>query len=1143
MDFRILGPVEVHDGDGPLATGGAKPRALLAILLLHANEVVSNDRLIDALWGERPPETAAKALQVHVSQLRKAIGASAIRTRPPGYVLEVGGGDLDLDRFEQMHEAARGLLATDPAEARRLLRDALELWRGPPLADLAYEPFAQAEIARLEEMRVAAVEDRIEADLALGRHAEVVGELERLIAEHPHRERLRGQLMLALYRSGRQAEALDAYQAARAALTDELGIEPGHELRDIQQAILGQHPDLDLRPVPQATSDGGSRGVFVGRERELAELVSALESALAGRGQLVLLAGEPGIGKSRLADELMGQARARGAQVLVGRCWEAGGAPAYWPWVQALRVQLRESEPDALRAELGLGAADLAHLLPELRPSFPDASDSPSSDSEGARFRLFDAVSSFLRNAARVRPLVLVLDDLHAADEPSLLLLQFLTREIADCPLLIVCAFRDVDPTLQAPLVSTLAEVVREAQTRQVVLAGLDEAAVANYVELSTGIEAPPALIRAIHAETEGNPLFVAEVVRLLATDGHLTAADSDVRIPAGVRAVIGQRVARLPKQCRDLLVRAAVLGREFGLDALARLGGLSHEELLDVLDEAMAERVLADVPGAPTRLRFGHALIRDTLYDELTSARRMRLHQDAAAALEAVYSDDLEPHLTELAHHFFVAAPAGMADRAIDYARRAGDRAVSQFAYEEGVRLYEMALTLADDDVTRCELLLGSGEAQARAGDTPASKLTHRAAAELARKMGLPDQLARAALGYGGRMIWEVSRDDEYLAPLLEGAIAALGDADSSLRARLMTRLAAGPLRDLRFPPERQRSLGEEALEMARRIGDPATLVYAIDGYIPAVESPANTREMLELSTELLGLATTLGDRERMIEALEHRIGRLIELGRMPEARADVESLARFAGELRQPAQQWLAGVCAARLDLLDGRLARAERLIEESLRLGERAQSWNAAVAYRLQLYLLRREQGRIAEVSELVRHSAEEYATYSVWRCVSAQVSAALGLTAEARDAVEALAEDDFAGVRFGEMWLVSLGCLAEATSSIDDARRAATLYELLLPYADRVAVTYPEISTGSVARYLGLLAATREHWSDAERHFKSALAVHEQMGALPWLALTQRDYARMLVSRNVPGDRKKAESLAARATTIGQAARDL
>ncbi len=1130
MDFRILGPLEVSDGDRQVALGGARQRALLGMLLLHANEAVSSDHLIDELWPGEGLAEGSKALQVAVSRLRKALGAGElIVTRPPGYELQVEPERLDMRRFEAQLADGRRLLADGDAEAAaKELTDALGIWRGEPLADLAYESFCQSEISRLEELRIAALEDRVAADLELGRHAELIAELRDLVAGQPLRERLQAQLIRALYRSGRQAEALEAYGAARAALVEGLGIEPGRDLQQLQEAILQQDPALD-GPAGEEPAPVPPRATFVGRGRELGVLVEALDDALGGRGRLVLVAGEPGIGKSRLADELMGQARVRGTRVLVGRCWEAGGAPAYWPWVQSLRAYVPETDLDALRTQLGAGAGDLAQLLPELRDLFPGLPEPPALESEGARFRLFEAAGSFLRSAAQDHPVVLMLDDLHAADEPSLLLLRFVAREIADSRLLVVCAYRDVDPALRAPLTSALAELIREPQTVQVELAGLSEADVGEYIALSTGTVPAPQLVQAIRAETEGNPLFVAEVVRLLDAEGRIGETDAHLSIPPGVRAVIGQRVARLSEPCRDLLVAASVMGREFGLDALARLSRLGRAELLDVLDEALTERVVTDVPGSPGRLRFGHALIRDTLYDELGSSRRLQLHQDAGEALEAVYSADLEPHLAELAHHFFAAAAAGTGDRAVEYAGRAGDRAAAQLAYEEAVRHYEMALTLAREDAARCDLLLALGDAQARAGDTPASQGSLRQAADLAEALGSPEQLAEAALGYGGRLIWEVSRGDVAHVGLLERALAAQGDEDSSLRVRLLARLAGGPLRDASFDPERRRSLSEEALEMGRRIGDPATLGYALAGYIAAHHSPEFTPMQLTLGTEQLQVATEAGDLERAAEGHEHRLTSLVWLGDIPGAKAELAALAKLAEELRQPSQEWFVAVYGALLALLQGQLDEAEVLITRALGLGRRAQSWNAAVSYGLQLYLLRREQGRLEEIEHLIRHSVDAYPTYAIWQCVLAQMAAELGHSDEARDVLDALAPEGFAKLPFDEEWSVGVGLLTETTHILGDADHAPVLYELLLPYPDRVALSYPEISTGSVSRNLGLLAAVMEHWDDAERHFEQALEVNERIGARSWLAHTREDYARMLLARDKPGDRERSREL--------------
>ena len=1150
----MLGPLEVRGEHGPVSLGTPQQRALLAVLLLNANEVVSRDRLIDELWGESPPETAAKLVQVYVSRLRKALepdrasgGSDVLVTQTPGYLLTVGPDELDISRFELLAEAGQEALSRGAAgEAADLLREALALWRGPALADFVFESFAEAEVGRLEELQLAALEGRIHADLALGREAAVLGELEALVAEHPLRERLRAQLMRALYQAGRQAEALGAYREARRALTEELGIDPGRELRALHEAILRQDPELDRRAeeakAPPHPPDGKPAravavGTFVGRERELTDLDAALDDVVAGRGRIVLVAGEPGIGKSRLTDELIGRARARDAGVVVGRCWEAGGAPAYWPWVQALRAYVREAEPDVLREQLAGGAADLAQLLPELRELFGDLPEPAAPDPDGARFRLFEAVSGFLRCATEARPLVLVLDDLHAADDPSLLLLQFVAREIADSPLLVICAYRDVDPALHQPLVAALAQLVREPGSVHIELEGLSQADVAEYVQRATGVEAVPELVKAIRSETEGNPLFVVELVRLLDAEGRIPEPDAHLRIPPGLRAVIGQRVGRLSDGCRDVLVHASVMGREVELDALMRLRDLSRDQVLDALHEAMTERILGEVPASPGRVRFGHALIRDTLYDALAPARRMQLHGDAAEAVEAVHSEDLGPHLAELAHHYFAAAPSGVAEKAVEYARRAGDRAVTQLAYEEAARLYEMALTLVNDPAPRCDLLLALGEARARAGDSPGSKQAFREAAERADERGLAERLALAALGYGGRIIWERHLHDEYLVPLLERAATVLGDDDSPLRVRLLARLAGGPLRSTGFPPERRFKLGREALEMARRLGDPATLAYALDAYIPATESPANTLDTLAISTELLELAMEVGDKERILEAHEHRHERFLELGEIEKAQVELEAMAGMAEELRQPAQRWLVSVCHARLALLTGRFHEAAELIEEARELGEHALSWNAAVAFRAQLYMLHREQGRLEESRELLTRSAEEYPDYELWPCALAQIEAALDLEDESRQRLEALATDDFAGLPFDQnAWLVGMGLLAETAASLNDVGRGSVLYQLLLPYADRVTVIYPELGIGSVSRYLGILAATAARWDEAERHFEVALKMNERIGARPWLAHTQRDYADMLLARDGPGAADSAQTLLADAVGI-------
>jgi DNA-binding SARP family transcriptional activator len=1108
MEFKILGPLEVWANGRALELRGQKQRALLTLLVLEANTPVSRERLIDALWEEDPTATAPKALQVYVSYLRKLLGKDRLVTRAPGYLLRADPDEVDLIRFQRL-------------QAEGKLQDALALWRGPPLAEFSLLRFAQREIARLDELRLACLEERIETDLAAGRHAELVSELEPLVEEHPLRERLREQLLVALYRSGRQAEALAAYQDARAALVEELGIEPGKRLRELQQAILRQDPALDAAPQPERAAEA-ARAIFVGREHELAELDAGLDDAIAGRGRLFFLVGEPGIGKSRLADELIRHARGRGVEILVGRCWEASGAPAYWPWVQSLRGYVREAEPDALRRELGAGAAELAQILPELRTILPGVPEPTSLESESARFRLFDATAEFLRNASRRRPLLLFLDDLHAADAPSLLLLQFLARELRPMRILVLGAFRDVDPTPAQPLTSMLTEVAREPGTTRLSLRGLSQQDVAEYVELAAAELASPDLIASLYDETDGNPLFVGETVRLLVVEGRIA-------IPQSVRDVISRRLAHLADECNRVLVLASVLGREFALDALARLSKLGEDDLLDTLDEAIAARVLSDVPGAPSRLRFAHVLIRDTLYAELTTARRVRLHRLAAEALEDLYGEESGPHLAELAHH---AIAGSEFEKGVACARRAGDRALTLLAFEEGARLYTTALEALElarpgDERSRCELLLALGEAQARAGNRPAAKEAFLSAAVIAEQLGMARELAQAAAGYGGG--WMASRPglDERVVPLLEQGLAAIGDSDIELQTRLLARLA-GALRDEPSPDRRDR-LSREAIELARRSGNPAALAAALDGRGPAILAPQRLAECLEIGTELLEVAVQIGDLDRTARGHFHRIIALVQLGDIPQAVLDLEAASRIAEALKEPNLLWQVLSTRAMLTLAAGELAEAETLITRAFALGERAQPEMAIPIDWFHRLTLRDFRGQLDQVEPAVREMIGGYPTRPVFRCALAYAAARLRHTAETEHALDELGVDGFSALPVEMEWLFGVSLLAEASALLGEREHAPVLYGLLLPWAALNVSDHPEGIRGSAARYLGLLATTLGHFEAAAEHYEEALAMNERLGLRPWLARTQEDFARMLRLRARPQDEERAEAL--------------
>ena len=481
---------------------------------------------------------------------------------------------------------------------------------------------------------------------------------------------------------------------------------------------------------------------FVGRETENAALDAALGDAWSGRGRLFLVAGDPGIGKSRLAAELTDRARASGAQVGWGRCWEAGGAPAYWPWAEVLTTLVDRIGPTELRERLGATTDDLAQIVPMLSAEAPDARLAPDT----ARFRLYEAVVRLCRLSTIDAPLVAVLDDVHVADPSSLLLLQFLAGHLDGMGLLVVATYRDAD-AMGGGFADVLAQLVRERNTTRLRLGGLDADGVAEVIGGATGIGPSQRLVAKVRELTDGNPLYVGEAARLLATEGRLddTLESDRLLIPRDVRETVLRRLGQLSEPCQRVLELASVLGRDFPLDVLEALGG-DDVDVTSALDEAASVTVIVDSPDRAGHLRFAHAVMSEALHHEIPSLRRRRLHDEAGRGVEVLRGGDLGPRLAELARHCYASLPVGPVDRAVTYARLAAERAVQQLAYEEGARLYDMALRAlagAPDGMERMELLLALGDAQSRAGETDVAKATFIEAADLARQMGDVERLA----------------------------------------------------------------------------------------------------------------------------------------------------------------------------------------------------------------------------------------------------------------------------------------------------------------------------------------------------------------------------------------------------------------
>jgi tetratricopeptide (TPR) repeat protein len=860
---------------------------------------------------------------------------------------------------------------------------------------------------------------------------------------------------------------------------------------------------------------------FVGREHELAELNTGLADAFAGRSRLLLLTGEAGIGKTRLADQFAGHARGRGAIVLWGRCWEGGGAPAYWPWLRMIRSYARQTDNRTLADQLGVTAPYVAHIVTELHQRIPNLPVPPKLENEDARFALFDALAEFLANVSRATPLVLILDDLHEADRPSLLLARFVAHELREAHVFMLGIFRDVEARLSPQTRAVLDELASEGT--RLALRGFTSAEVARFIESTSERTPSAALVQVVHQTTEGNPLFLEEIVRLLAADGRLGAeglVPGSLKIPDKVREVIGRRLALLANETRCVLESAAVLGRDFDLSLLAAVTGVSQEELVTVIAEAAATGILSNLPGALGRASFCHALFRESLYDGIPQPRRAMLHRDAGEALEKLHAADLEPHLAELAHHFSE-APRTESARAVNYGMRAGDRAMSLFAYEEALQEYRRAVSALrrgqEDQPRLCELLLRLGNSQWRTGEHVGAREIFLRAADLARKLHSPTALAGAALGYGAGAPVEyfLYQPEQGVIGLLDEANEALSDGDSPLRVRVLSRLAL----ELYWTNDSQRveDLSRQAVEMAERLGDREAELAATYTRCQATWGPDTVERALVSADEVVRLAGEVGDREMMYLGREIRLRALLQLGEATGADLEAQRCAKLADDLRVVAyrkrvqrMKWMRAVA-------DGRL-------EEALEAAARVEPGNAPLILGILWWL-----GRLDGLESLGLPTIERYPLQPGWRAALAATLGELGRVSEARAEFEQLASRDFSTIPRNDVWLSTMYYLARACAWVRDGARAQSLYELLAPYANQFAVLANGGSFGSVHAPLGLLAATAGRWQEAIEHFERAIERNRATGNKPMTAITIRDYAAALVRRAAREDGGKALAL--------------
>jgi tetratricopeptide (TPR) repeat protein len=824
---------------------------------------------------------------------------------------------------------------------------------------------------------------------------------------------------------------------------------------------------------------------------------------------MLFLVGEPGIGKTRLAEHTAELAAREGMVVAWGHCWESG-APAFWPWPRVIRSLAREREPADLRLHLGPGAPWVAQLVPELAAALPDLKPVPSLESAQARFALFDALTTFVASTSRASPALIILDDLHVADPGSLLALEFLAREVRNTSVFVLGTAQDLGPRERPEAYRLLVELGREG--RRIPVGGLDRESIAELIEHRGGMSPGGEAARALHAATAGNPFFVGELARLLAVEdgpgrppGRLTG---HLPLPDTVRETIQRRLGSISPQLRGLLEIASVIGPEFQVTTLASVGSSEPDAVMRILDEGLTANLV--VAHGVTRFRFAHGLLRETLYDALPAARRIELHRTVGSALESVYGPDHEDRLDSLAHHFLEAAPAGDVDKAVSYALRAGRKAMRLLAFEQAANVLRVALdaneSLQPDASRRAELLLALGEAQVDAGD-PAWRDTLLAAAAAARAIDRVDVLARVGLAFRAFALTP-GVPDQKLIVLLEDSLERLGDDDPALRACLLARLAVALYYSTSAGSAgRREALVDEAISIARQLNDPDALASVLANGQFATWGPDTTERSLEWATELVGLAERRDNRELALVACNRRIDLLLELGNIAEADIAIKTLERLAEANPEPRAAAYVPLQQGRRAALEGRYREAEQLQRQASEVADRLRDPAVAMLASGELFGIRWAQGRIAELEPEARAFADRAPGMPVWRAGLALILCRLGRDAEARRELERLVHDGVCDMPRDNVWLLAAALLSEVCLHLDDVERARVLHEQLTPLAARNVVSPHAIFAGPVSLFLAILASTMGEAQLAAEHLDMAADAAARMGARPVLERIQ------------------------------------
>ncbi|HEY3595356.1 MAG TPA: AAA family ATPase [Polyangiaceae bacterium] len=823
------------------------------------------------------------------------------------------------------------------------------------------------------------------------------------------------------------------------------------------------------------------------------------------------------MGKTRLADELTRVAAERGMPSFWGRCWEAGGAPAYWPWLEVIAALADSIDESVLAETLGDGAAAVGDLVPAIGARIAARSLVPGSADE-ARFRLFRAVSALIRRVGATKGVLLALEDLHAADESSLLLLRFVARELRGMRAVVLATFRDVEARLSAEVGEALGRLTREGTSLS--LPRLVDNDADRFVRERVGGDIEVDVLRRIVRRSEGNPLFLDQMADLVRVRGSRELASAE--LPTGVRDVIRERLRRVSPEMRRFLDLAAVAGDEVDAGFIAEAAGAPLEQVSAAFAAASATGVLA--PRERGRYRFSHALMREVLDRDLAVAERCLLHGRVAAALERRTANDANPPYAELAHHWFEARGADLS-RAVDFAVAATDRALALFAFEDAVSLLERARTALEETRAPSDLearvAIAAGRVHIRRGAGALGQELCLKAAAIARARGDAELLCQAALAYGLEIT--AALVNPKLIALLQEALAALPEADSPLRVKVTARLAAAlqPHPDLAYPI----GLARSAIDAARRIGDESTLLEALFTGMSAMMDIVDPRERLPLNLEAEQLASSAGDTERLLRTQARLVFDHMELADFGGADARIDVFDRIARESGAERYLWRVPLFRSMRAMIHGRFNEAEELVEEANRLGHKARDPQFERTYIFHYEGLLRAWERHADMMaydpDARRMRAALYSGPHWQNGGTAFTYARLEDLDKAALYVAMLPEDDWPLVHNPP----AFAHLGEPLALVGNERLVRLVYHLLLPASHR-SVSWGWTSIiwdGPATRVLGMLAARLGMWDAATAHFEQAIATLQRVDAKPYLHRTRYEYGRTLLRRNAADEK--------------------